>query len=76
MLDIFAGTGTTALATEILNVLGRMPKDWEEVKTVLKNLRSGVKPLSYAAQRKWVMVDVSEEYCKIMQKRLRFRSEE
>lgn len=69
VLDPFGGSGTVALATKILNINNKMPKRDDLVK-ILSNFKDGVKPLSCAAERNWIILEMSKEYCAIAEKRL------
>lgn len=69
VLDPFAGSGTVGEAVMILNILGKRPEK-EEVKTLRKSLAEGNKPLTLAANRKYILVDINPQYCHIMRKRL------
>lgn len=66
VMDIFGGSGTVAEAVEILNITGKEPE-----KETVKELRKGNNGnLPRVASRKWIMTEISEEYCKLMEKRL------
>lgn len=69
VLDPFGGSGTVALATKILNINNKMPKR-DDLTKILSNFKDGVKPLSCAAERNWIILEISKEYCAIAEKRL------
>ena len=69
VLDPFGGSGTVAMATKVLNINNEMPKR-DDLAKILSNFKNGVKPLSCAAERNWILLEISKEYCAMAEKRL------
>ena len=71
VLDPFIGSGTTAEAVEIINILGRKPKSNEELGELKERLLKGERPLSYSASRRWLGYEINPSYAEITQQRLK-----
>lgn len=69
VIDIFGGSGTTAEAVEIINILGNMPER-DEVKKIRQDCGKGYRPFK-TAQRRWSLIDINPGYCELAQERLK-----
>jgi site-specific DNA-methyltransferase (adenine-specific) len=63
VMDIFAGSGTTAEAVEVSNGDTVQPKEQDELKAICPRWEAG-------AKRRWIMLELNPKYVEIIQKRL------